>query len=307
MAADGSRRGGIGDVGTSAENVLTGFGFTEMEAKLYCELLRTGPASGYRLAQRIGKAAANVYQALKTLAQKGATTASEGLGEATTYSPTPPAELLSMLRRDFEARQSSAQAALENIRSDASDERVYSLPTVALVFERVKSMLAQAEKIVVLDFFPAMYDLFRDDIEATRARGVTVAGLAYDPRHVGPTMPLNAESIDLVQTRWAGQGLMMAVDGHQLLLAQVSSDLSTVLNALWTDSPFLSCILHSGIAADIRLVTMRTDPSDPMQILTLQQARPKGLGQILRQNEGAAGAPLGNRTDAEARLPVHSP
>jgi sugar-specific transcriptional regulator TrmB len=275
--------GRAGDGEPSAELSLMSFGFTEMESKLYCELLRSGPASGYRLAQRIAKAAANVYQALKTLAQKGAITASEGMGEATTYSPTPPDELLSMLRQTFEARQIAARATLENIRKPASDERVYSVPSVALVFERARSMLAQAENIVLIDFFPSIHDLLAPELDAARARGVTVGGIAYDPRHVDPRMPLNHESIDLVVSRWAGQGMMLVIDGRQLLLAQLSYDLTTVLNAVWTDSAFLSCIFHSGLAADIRLVAMRSDPSDPMQILTLQQSRPLGLDQILRE------------------------
>ena len=275
--------GRAGDGEPSAELSLMSFGFTEMESKLYCELLRSGPASGYRLAQRIAKAAANVYQALKTLAQKGAITASEGMGEATTYSPTPPDELLSMLRQTFEARQIAARATLENIRKPASDERVYSVPSVALVFERARSMLAQAENIVLIDFFPSIHDLLAPELDAARARGVTAGGIAYDPRHVDPRMPLNHESIDLVVSRWAGQGMMLVIDGRQLLLAQLSYDLTTVLNAVWTDSAFLSCIFHSGLAADIRLVAMRSDPSDPMQILTLQQSRPLGLDQILRE------------------------
>jgi sugar-specific transcriptional regulator TrmB len=271
-----------GDAEPTAELSLMGFGFTEMESKLYCELLRSGPASGYRLAQRIGKAAANVYQALKTLVHKGAITASEGMGEATTYSPTPPDELLSMLRHTFEARQQSARTTLENIRTPVSDERVYSVPSVALVFERARSMLAQAEKIVLIDFFPAIRDMLSDEIDAVRARGVTVAGIAYEERHVDPLMPLNPESTDLVVSRWAGDGLMLVVDGCQLLLAQIARDRSSVLNAVWTDSSFLSCIVHSGMAADIRMAALRADPGDPMQVLTLQQSRPRGLEQNLR-------------------------
>jgi len=292
--------GRAGDSETGAELSLMGFGFTEMESKLYCELLRSGPASGYRLAQRISKAAANVYQALKTLAQKGAITASEGIGEATTYSPTPPEELLSMLRQTFEARQIAARATLEGIRKPASDERVYSVPSVALVFERARSMLAQAENIVLIDFFPSIHDLLAPELEAARARGVTIGGIAYDPRHIDERMPLNHESIDLVVSRWAGQGMMLVIDGRQLLLAQMSHDLTTVLNAVWTDSAFLSCIFHSGLAADIRLVAMRSDPSDPLQILTLQQSRPLGLDQILHakaDDPGTCETPLDTTND----------
>jgi sugar-specific transcriptional regulator TrmB len=280
-----------GDGSASVDLALMGFGFTEMESRLYCELLRSGPASGYRLAQRIGKAAANVYQALKTLGHKGAITHSDGLGEATTYSPTPPNELLAMLRQTFEARQEAARTSLDEIRATSTDERVYSVPSVALVFERARSMLAQAEKIVLLDLFPAIRDLLDEELAAARARGVTVAGLAYERRHSDPMTPFNSESTDMIGSRWAGDGLMLVVDGCQMLLAQVTKDRSAVLNAVWTDSPFLCCLFHSGLAADIRLTALQTDPGDPMQILTLQQSRPPGLDRNFR-DAGAEGAAM---------------
>ena len=56
----------------TAEMALTSFGFTDSESRLYCELLRNGPSSGYRIAQIVGKAPANAYQSLRSLAQKGA-------------------------------------------------------------------------------------------------------------------------------------------------------------------------------------------------------------------------------------------
>lgn len=283
--ARGGERHGEGE--PSAEQTLMGFGFTEMESKLYCELLRSGSASGYRLAQRIGKAAANVYQALKTLTQKGAVTLSEGLGEATTYSPTPPDELLAVLRHSFESRQQAAQTALENIRTPTSDERVYTVPTVALVLERARSMLAQAQKIVLIDLFPAIRDLLEAELMAARDRGVTVAGIAYEGRHADSFMPFNGESADMIGSRWAGDGVMLVVDGCQMLLAQITKDRSAVLNAMWTDSPFLSCLFHSGLAADIRLTALKRDPADPLQVLTLQQSRPPGLEHNMR-----AGVPL---------------
>src|SRR4051794_36879141 len=80
----GERKGkSWGLIATMDDTLLLGFGYTELESRLYCDLLRHGPAGGYRLAQRIGKAAANVYQALKSMERKGAIGRSEGLGEAT--------------------------------------------------------------------------------------------------------------------------------------------------------------------------------------------------------------------------------
>ncbi|KQM93921.1 hypothetical protein ASE70_12785 [Sphingomonas sp. Leaf22] len=270
---------------SSADFALTSFGFTELESRLYCELLRTGSASGYRLAQRIGKAAANVYQALNSLTQKGAVLVSDDLEDKRTYSPISPQHLLKMLQESFEERHASALAKLEAVYKPQSDERVYSVQGVQQIFERARAMLESAREIVLIDFFPEIYDLLRDEVEAVRARGVTIAGIAYRPGDAGPDMPLNRDAADLVSSRWPGLGLIIIADGCQYLVAQLSRDMTTVLNGVWTDSVFLSCIFHSAVAADIRLVALRADVSDPLRHLSLQGSTPPGLKSLLNEQE----------------------
>ncbi|KQN79969.1 hypothetical protein ASE90_10860 [Sphingomonas sp. Leaf67] len=266
------------------ETTLASLGFTEMEARLYCDLLRHGPASGYRLAQRTGKAAANTYQTLGTLSQKGAVIFSDEGGDKKVYSPFPPRQLLNMLRRQFELRHDTALTGLEALHEPKSDERVYSIGTVAQVLERARTMLEQATEIVLFDFFPQIYDLLREEVDAVRARGVTVAGIAYEERHAVRDMPLNRESTELVGSRWPGLGLILIVDASQHLIAQLSKDMQRVLNAVWTDSVFISCVFHSAVAADIRLVALRADPSDPLRKLSLQGAAPIGLKRMLESD-----------------------
>src|SRR5947209_6897593 len=81
------------------ELALSEFGFTELEARVYCELLRSAPATGYRLAQLTGKAPANVYQALAAMTRKGIVFAEEG--ETRSYRPLPPSELMVELQKEF--------------------------------------------------------------------------------------------------------------------------------------------------------------------------------------------------------------
>lgn len=267
------------------EHALNQLGFTDLESRAYCELLRHGPASGYRLSQLLGKAPANVYQTLGSLTQKGAVLASDGVNETRTFSPLPPRQLLSILQQSFAQRSQGALEALEQVHKPVADEKVYTLGSVSQVLERTRDMLARASEIILLDFFPEIYDMLLPEIEAARARGVMVAGIAYDERHVMEGMPINRESIDLVGSRWPGLGLILIMDGSEYLIAQLSKDMNDVLNAVWTDSIFLSCIFHSAVAADIRLVALRSDSSDPLRGLSLQGATPPGLRRLLEKAE----------------------
>src|SRR5689334_505473 len=106
---------------TPAIESLLGLGFTETEAQVYCALARDGAASGYKLAKATGKARANVYQALSTLAQKGAVL-SEGV-DVQVFRATAPAELTAALQHAFEARTQAARDALERLASPEADDR----------------------------------------------------------------------------------------------------------------------------------------------------------------------------------------
>lgn len=263
------------------EAALLGLGFTQVESHVYCELLRSAPASGYRLANLVGKAPTNTYAALRTLIQKGAVVSSGGPNEALTYTAIPPAQLLSQLRSTSDQRFDAALTALEGVYVPAKDENFYQLKTVPQVMERMKAMLAAAREIVLFDFFPEFYDLFRAEFDELRARGVMVAGLAYRPDDALPTMPYNDEGADLVRSRWPGLGATLIVDGSQQLVAQVSRDQSEVLSAVYSANVLMSCIFHSSLAADIRLSALLGDPSDPLKILSLQRSVPPGLRTIL--------------------------
>ena len=124
---------------------------------------------------------------------------------------------------------------------------------------------------------PAIYDLLRDDFDAARARGIRVIGIAYRPEDALPTVPYNGEDQSEVVSRWPGLGMILIIDGREQLIAQIARELDQVLNAVYSDSIFLSSILHSAVSSDIRLVALHNDPSDPLRDLGIKHHAPPGL------------------------------
>ena len=262
-------------------SALAALGFTELEARLYCELLRQSPLTGYRLSQIVAKAPANTYQALKTLAQKGGVIVSEGSGETKTYSPVPAKELVASLAEGFDAKRQAALGALQGLQKPASVEHVYQPQTVSQVIGRARAMFAAAQEIVLFDFFPGIYEIMEPSIIEARERGVVVAGITYSPDHNSPTTPYNAEAMSVISSLWPGLGLIVVADGEQQLIAQISKDKQRLLNGIWSDSAFLSATYHSALAAEIRLTALRVDASDPLKSISLFGAKPPGLRAVL--------------------------
>lgn len=264
---------------SEAEQALTALGFTELEARIYCALLTSGPATGYRLAKLVGKAPPNVYQALSALARKAAVLVDET--EPRTWRAARPAELLAVLGGTFAQRQEEAQRRLSSLATAPADDRIYQITDPDQVVERARAMLAGARDIVLFDLFEAPLAILREALEATAARGVTVAGLVY-----GPTSPMAGATVRpaagalVARDRWPGAQLTLVVDAAEHLVALMTPAMDGVRRAIWSDSAYLSCLQHSGLSAEIRLTGVETPPG-PLSRLSLLAAAPRGLRALL--------------------------
>jgi sugar-specific transcriptional regulator TrmB len=263
------------------ERLLAELGFTETESRLYCELARGGPATGYRLARAIGKAPANVYQALESLSHKGAVLVDET--EAKAWRAAPAAELVASLKASFDRRSGAALAALTAIRPPDPDTRLYALKSPEQAFARARAMIAAAREVVLFDLFPGPFDALRPDLERAAAAGVIVAGLTYGP--ASASFPVvQAAASALVAQRWPGQQVTIVADAREHLVALLSRDGERVIQGVSSDSAYLACLQHSSLAAELRL-NCRRQGDETLDRLALLTLRPRGLTQLLGETE----------------------
>ncbi len=260
------------------EDSLVALGFTELEARLYVALLQHSPQTGYALAKRVGKAAANVYQALAALAQRGAVLLEEG--PVRSARALPPDELLAHLGGRFEARRSAAADALRGLYAEAPQDRLYHLQTVEQVMDKAQAMLARVRSVVLFDLFPEPLAALAPALERVRQAGAHVAGLAYAPAGYGfDAVPAPRPERSLAH--WPGQQLTLVVDASEFLLALISRDGNAVVHGLWSDSVYLSCVQHNGLACEIALGAMSAStPIDNALASSLLSSAPPGLRRL---------------------------
>ncbi len=259
------------------EAALRELGLTETEARIYCQLVRAGASTGYRIAKEISKAAPNVYAALDALANRGAVV-SDG-AEPKVYRAVPPPELMASLQREFDQKRRAADSALSKVLADTPDDRVYTLKSLSQAFAKAEAIVASATDILLFDLGPGPFEQLRPALEAAAARGCTVAGNAYRP--TGPTafLAVVPPGADAIQARWPGDQFTIVADACEYLVALVSRDGTALRHGVWSDSAYLSCLQHSGLAAEIRLNAL--DPSDRHAELALTRAFPRGLQQLI--------------------------
>jgi sugar-specific transcriptional regulator TrmB len=263
---------------TTTVETLTPLGFTETEALTYSALVEGGPASGYGLAKAVGKARANVYQALATLMQRGAVASEDG--DVQVYRATPPDELMGSLERSFAAQAKAAREALAKLDKPEADDRIYHLKTVDQVIDRAIAMIGRAQQIVLIDAFAEPLERISEALQTAAARGVLVAGLTYGDALATRMKLIVSAASDFALERWPGQQLTVVTDGQEHLLALLSPDMASVKHGVWSDSRFLACMQHSGLSAEIRLASLRSS-GEPLDEIALLEAYPPGLAELV--------------------------
>jgi hypothetical protein len=263
----------------SAKDAFSALGFSDVESRTYCELLRGGPSTGYRLAAAIGKAAANIYQALESLLQKGAVMVDDK--QARIYRAVPAADLLVALEQSFKLRSSEALRSLQKIAAPAADDRLYHIKTVAQVVQRGRAMIAASREILLFDLFPDPFELLRADLERAAARNVVVAGVTYGDTPALRVTHIHAHSWNSVSEAWPGQQVTIVSDAGEYLVALLSRDGESVIHGMWTDSAYLSCLQHTGLASEIQIAAIRHALPPALQSLDLLDARPSGIRRLL--------------------------
>lgn len=231
----------------SPATAVAALGFTALESELYVALLRESPATGYRVAQLVGKPVANTYKGLATLVAKGAAYVDEGGARA--YRATPPEELLARLERDFRVKRATASAALEPVGRPEDDIRVYTLASRDQTLAKAHDMISEATEIVLVVAFDSVLDALCDPLRDAGSRGVDVVIKAYRPTEVPGCQVILSNEPDVVAEHWPGEELHLVVDGSKVLVALLTPD--GVRQAIWSASPFLAVTHHNGLATEM--------------------------------------------------------
>jgi sugar-specific transcriptional regulator TrmB len=272
-------------MGIQAAEALEKLGFSEIESLIYCFLLAESPATGYRISHAIGKPTANTYKAIAALAKRGAIVIDDSANRL--CRAVPPSELLDRIERDFTSHKDRAEKFLSKIRPASGDDRVYQLTDVNQVLERARTMIAGAKKAVLIDAFPKVVSQIASDVESAGHRGVEVVVRVYAPITLKRAKVLLAPDADRLLSLWPGEQLNMVADAEQYMLALLTKDVTSVHQAIWSNSTFLSCMQHNGLSAELIMTEAYardgTAPSSDIQRISLTRSQLPGLRQLMER------------------------
>lgn len=232
-------------------DALMALGLNELEARIYIHLLSENPATGYRIAQAIGKPVANCYKALEMLIKKGAIEIDEGRKRL--YTPSPPSEFLQRLRRQIQENISTAEKQLKQIKSIVNDPRIYQMNNPDQVFERSQAILRNARKIVVADIFPLALERLSESLIHAGARKIEMFVKCYQEISIKGVQVIPESRRGDIVAGYSGQWLKIVADARVHIIAFLSNDLKEVYQAVWSKSPLLSILHFNAIRSEMLL------------------------------------------------------
>lgn len=239
-------------------SILTNLGLTPLEAEVYLFLTSEPAATGYRIAQAIGKPAGNVYKALEGLEAAHAILTADQDGTQIARA-VPIEELVSRLRKRFEANCTKAVRVCAVEREEEPDHAVYRLTDRDQAIERALAMIACATEFVIVNATPSLIpDIATAMTDAARS-GAAVAIKAFEPVKVeGVDVILDPRGSSALLNA-PGEWLQVTTDGKDVLCALTDRNTGTLLEGFWTRNPLLAWTFYSGMSSDVLLAGVRGD------------------------------------------------
>ncbi|MDP2737966.1 MAG: helix-turn-helix domain-containing protein [Pseudorhodobacter sp.] len=160
----------LGNVPTEILSDLRALGFTDYEARVYLQLLRQSPATAYEVSKNGGVPRPNTYNALETLAQRGAVLlVSEGPAR---YVAAPPDQLLDGLARQTSALCDHVSARLAAMVWTVDDQHVWTLSGEEQVHAKIDALIDGTEVSLMIKVASEILRRHKPALQRAAKRGV---------------------------------------------------------------------------------------------------------------------------------------
>lgn len=232
---------------------LVALGFSLNESRAYAALLSESPATGYEVGVRAQIPRSAVYGVLRRLVKAGAVRAIAGSPER--FVPAAPDDLLSMLRKRFDASADTLADAMRKLDTAPPVPDAFSVRGYDRIVEEAERIVRAAQQRVAVSGWAREIAELAPELKRADKRGAYV--LVFSHSALGST-PGDVFSYELpeseLETFWKHRLIVVADDRTTLIGATEQRDTDT---AVVSDTPAIAEVATSQIALDVTLLSQR--------------------------------------------------
>ncbi len=232
---------------------LVALGFSLNESRAYAALLAESPATGYEVGVRAQIPRSAVYGVLRRLVKAGAVRAIAGAPER--FVPAPPDDLLSMLRKRFDAQAETLADAVRKLDTAPPVPDAFSVRGYDRIVEEAERIARAAKERLAVSGWAREIAALAPELKRAEKRGAYV--LVFSHCALGP-LSGDVFSYELpeeeLESFWKHRLIVVADDRTTLIGATEQRETDT---AVVSDTPAIAEIATSQIALDVTLLAQR--------------------------------------------------
>jgi len=240
-------------MGSDVVPSLVAMGFSLNESRAYAALLTESPATGYEVGVRAQIPRSAVYGVLRRLVKAGAARAISGSPER--FVPAAPADLLSMLRKRFDASAESLSEAVRRLESAPPVPDVFSVRGYDRILEEAERLVRGASERLVVSGWARELGALAPELKRADKRGVYVVIFSHSALGslAGEIFSYELPE-DRLATFWKHRLILVADDRTTLIGATEKREGDA---AVVSDTAAIAEVATSQIALDITLLAQR--------------------------------------------------
>ncbi len=233
--------------------MLIDLGFTQVEATVYYELLKDSPQSGYSIARQIGKSRSNVYQALKSLEQKGAIVQLQG-SKNRIFQSVPIERMLEQKEREFTGHRKKVADAFSDLKQQEQVDSIYYMQNMEQVYAKANQIIDQTEKIIFIEVEKHHFEKIRQAVRRAIDRGVIVALYTSDIESFEGAEIIRHDRFmieNLIVEKWPVNWFSLAADANQFLITTTKLKSEEIKHSMYSGNRYLAGWIFSDMIYQI--------------------------------------------------------
>jgi HTH-type transcriptional regulator, sugar sensing transcriptional regulator len=233
---------------------LKRLGFTEYEARVYVQLLRSSPATAYEVSKSAGVPRPNTYTALEALAQRGAVLPVSQ--RPVRYVAAAPDDLFPTIARQTEALCDDLVVRMSSLSSWQDDQYVWMLRGDAAVHDKIDVLIEKSQTVIWVKAADDVLRRHERSLRTAAKRGVELVivlfGIDAEEFRFSEHCRIYIHENNGVRVGTADNLFTLAVDHTEMLTARIEDE---VVAAHTQNSPIVnlaeSLIRHDYYMAEI--------------------------------------------------------
>jgi HTH-type transcriptional regulator, sugar sensing transcriptional regulator len=234
-------------------SALVALGFSLNESRAYRALLVESPATGYEVGVRAQVPRSAVYGVLRRLVSVGAARAIAGTPER--FAPSPPEELLGLLRKRFDGQAGALEEAIREIDVTPASPDAFSVRGYERILEEAERVISGAQDRLVIGGWPREITRLAPELKKAAKRRVYLVAFSHG---ILPKLPGEMFSYELeeaaLESFWKHRLVVVADDKRTLVAATEATDKD---DGVVSETPAIAEVVTSQVALDITLLAQR--------------------------------------------------